>query len=532
MNVSKPLTGFQRALFQVSVFEWGLLAILVGSTWYYFWLMDDAFIYFRYIDNLLFLGRGLVYNQGEYVEGYTGPAWLLLLIPFRMLRLDYWTIVRSLAVSAALIYGLLFIRLNRGLSPPNVSTVNLPLAIAAGHYGIVEHFSSGLETPLVQLWSVLLALWMVRPKSVALQALAGLTPLIRPELALPSLICAIGTWISSRRFPLTYLVCTGVFVGGWLVFRVYYYADLLPNTYYLKGQTDWRQGLWYLASGVVGQWWVWLIPASWAIVFIFDNASNRGNQWSRLVMILAAVSVLIWVARIGGDMTYHRFLACPTTLFLCSIAGSAETFVARIKQTPLRSVSGVPLLVGAFGLSFISYPPSLVSHPLTNPKIVHWHKIAEGQWHRQHADLAPSPQRALQDKQLLAAYAEIKSKNEPQVRVLVDGWCRQGFVAPASYVINSFGLTDAILSRIDVGFLRPGHKLSGGAAYELAAIVRRSAGKREPGMFRRAVEIGRAPGWIKKSLSKIEIVEQKIYNRHRFSENLHLAFQLVGRIPM
>lgn len=532
MNVSKPLGGYQRAFLQVNVLEWVLLAILVASTWHYFWLMDDAFIYFRYIDNLLFLDRGLVYNQGEYVEGYTGPAWLLFLIPFRMLRLDYWTIVRSLAVAIAFIFGLLLIRLNRDLSPRGARIVNLPLAIAAGHYGIVAHFSSGLETPLVQLWSLLLALWTVRPQSVALQALAGLTPLIRPELALPALICAGGAWIRSRRFPLAYLVCTGVFVGGWLVFRVYYYADLLPNTYYLKGQTDWSQGLWYLASGVVWQWWVWLLPACWAVVFVLNNAGDSDNQLSSAVMIVAAGSVLIWVARIGGDMTYHRFLACPTTLLLCSVAGGAETLIARIKQTRLRSVFAVLLLVGAWGLSLASYPPTLASHPLTHPQVVHWHEIAEGQWHRQHEDLAPSPQRPLQDQQLLATYADIKAKNAPQVRVLVDGWCRNGFVAPSSYVINSFGLTDAILARIDVGFFRPGHKSSSGAAHELAAIVRRSGGKREPGMFRRAVEAGRAPRWVKNSLSKIEIVEQKIYNRHRFSENLHLALQSIGRIPM
>ena len=40
------------------------------------WYCDDAFITLRYADNLL-AGRGLVYNEGEYVEGYTPPLWLL-----------------------------------------------------------------------------------------------------------------------------------------------------------------------------------------------------------------------------------------------------------------------------------------------------------------------------------------------------------------------------------------------------------------------------------------------------------------------
>ncbi len=34
------------------------------------WTTDDAFVSFRYAQNLV-EGRGLVFNAGEYVEGYT-----------------------------------------------------------------------------------------------------------------------------------------------------------------------------------------------------------------------------------------------------------------------------------------------------------------------------------------------------------------------------------------------------------------------------------------------------------------------------
>ncbi|MEJ2085289.1 MAG: hypothetical protein P8Y44_06375, partial [Acidobacteriota bacterium] len=49
--------------------EWIALAVGIGLTLWYRWLLDDAFVYFRYIDNFLFLKIGLVYNQGEFVEG-------------------------------------------------------------------------------------------------------------------------------------------------------------------------------------------------------------------------------------------------------------------------------------------------------------------------------------------------------------------------------------------------------------------------------------------------------------------------------
>ena len=42
------------------------------------WLADDNFISFRYASNLVH-GNGLVYNAGEYVEGYTNLLWTLLI---------------------------------------------------------------------------------------------------------------------------------------------------------------------------------------------------------------------------------------------------------------------------------------------------------------------------------------------------------------------------------------------------------------------------------------------------------------------
>ena len=46
-----------------------------------------------------------------------------------------------------------------------------------------------------------------------------------------------------------------------------------------------------------------------------------------------------------------------------------------------------------------------------------------------------------------------------------------------------------------------------------------------PGMHRAAVEAGVAAPWIAANLESIELIERKIYNRHRFGENLALALR-------
>ena len=50
-----------------------LLAWFSSVAWF---LCDDAFISFRYARNLL-EGHGLVFNPGEYVEGYSNFLWVL-----------------------------------------------------------------------------------------------------------------------------------------------------------------------------------------------------------------------------------------------------------------------------------------------------------------------------------------------------------------------------------------------------------------------------------------------------------------------
>jgi arabinofuranosyltransferase len=54
-------------------------AVAIGvMAFSYLKLVDDAYISFRYAHNLV-EGEGLVFNPGEYVEGYTNLLWTLLM---------------------------------------------------------------------------------------------------------------------------------------------------------------------------------------------------------------------------------------------------------------------------------------------------------------------------------------------------------------------------------------------------------------------------------------------------------------------
>ncbi|MEE2886561.1 MAG: hypothetical protein VX951_03930, partial [Planctomycetota bacterium] len=57
-----------------------IAAITLGLVHAYslFWTCDDAFISFRYSDNLI-EGKGLRYNAVEKVEGYSNFLWTILI---------------------------------------------------------------------------------------------------------------------------------------------------------------------------------------------------------------------------------------------------------------------------------------------------------------------------------------------------------------------------------------------------------------------------------------------------------------------
>ena len=79
--------------YRINFIEWSCLFLGLLLIFRYRWLIDDSFIYFRYIDNFLFLKIGLVYNQGEFVEGFSSPAWLILFSFFRMFHTFVFIII-------------------------------------------------------------------------------------------------------------------------------------------------------------------------------------------------------------------------------------------------------------------------------------------------------------------------------------------------------------------------------------------------------------------------------------------------------
>ena len=292
------------------------------------WLADDSFISFRYAKNLVD-GLGLVYNAGEYVEGYTNLLWTLMM-------------AASMAAGAApeaasQVLGILcWLALAGALlawSRHRASHAGLAfLPLAAALVLIVEDFqvwaTGGLETSLFALLStsgLLLVAAGRRPRRhlVAAAVLLGLAMMTRPDGAIFAAIAVFAAWSndegttrSDRLADVGCIVVPLVLIGTALVvFKLSYYGDLFPTAFYSRSALDpyYDQGLFYVYLFFKHNWAVLALVAfaAWSIT---RRGSTRIDR-SRAIFGSAFIGFTLYVIHSGGDFMYARRLI-PAVPFL------------------------------------------------------------------------------------------------------------------------------------------------------------------------------------------------------------------------
>jgi len=515
------------------------LALVVGMPLvvHFAWVMDDAFVYFRYVDNLLFLGRGLVYNPGEYVEGFSSPLWTLLLIPLRAIGPNWWTIVRLVGVLAFVATWAASQRVQRETAPdaPAVGVPHLWFALA---YGPLSGFTSGLETPLVQLLAPVYAWFLLRPRDRVPQVLVGLSPLVRPEFLVPLVLASAWAVVRHRVRPGWTLGVAVGSLGGWLGFRILYYAALVPNTFPLKDGVWWSQGWQYLRDTAGPYHIPWLLLAGAILAGWRWRRDGMGPDRVALVGI-AALSAL-YTVRVGGDFLHYRTLAFPLGLAMCALAGLPELALAR-RSPPGRSVGTGLVALGLGTLLFTARPAQLTELPFTlcrfpyggraelEGKIRAREGIEDAMVHRVQPDLKFDPWGDGDALELKDTMRDAPGGVTPGVTS--DFWCNRIYRRWNDRVIHSLGLTDPILAHLDVEAERPGHKwMLYPLSLELAALRDRHG--LDPEAFDRAVAAGDAPPWVAANLPTLRHLAQRMHNRHRPLENLRLALTDPGRVTL
>jgi hypothetical protein len=281
----------------------------------FFSLFDDALISMRYARNLV-EGHGLVWNPGEPpVEGYTNLLWTLWMALLHLPGVPESKISLLVRLSGATLVALNLLAVGtvaRMLAPGRRTVLYGAVWLTVFSFATLFWGISGLEVGLVTLLTTAaagLALRLERGDSRwALPLLAvvlSLALLTRPDtLALCAVVLLYAglTAPAERRGPVLLALGGAVAVTllGLVAFRLLYYGDPLPNTYYLKLQgadlpTRLTRGL--IALGSVGVNLLYL-PVALALAYF---GFERPRQAGPYLLAGLVVGHCAYSAYAGGD---------------------------------------------------------------------------------------------------------------------------------------------------------------------------------------------------------------------------------------
>ncbi|HUD72785.1 MAG TPA: hypothetical protein VMQ62_12570, partial [Dongiaceae bacterium] len=381
------------------------------------------------------------------------------------------------------------------------------------------------------------------------QVAVGLSPLVRPELALAWLL-VVG-WIAwTRRRPPWIIVTSGVVANGaWLLFRAIYYADLFPTTFYLKCRTSPIQGLIYLHDTFGPyQLYLWLTFGLLAL-YLARSAGweERAVTRTRFALLAVAFVMTAYVVAIGGDARHFRYLAFPVLLGAFAFGGLVE---GQYRAWGWRPVPYLPALVGV-GLALMAaggHPRQVSEIPLYHllppgggppPDLAIVDGIADADLHRFHAELPPlSPWSAGDAIEMRPNYEAWRRDGgvDPPRSVNAEYLCWFHYRHFDEWSVHGFGLTDVVLARSRGDARpddRPGHRMALlDRSREEAAILSRAGLPPRAGVYRAAVEAGAAPAWVRANLPVIELLEKKIYGPRDAWESLRLATHVAERVDL
>jgi len=321
-----------------------LAAAVLGGVawgWHLAWLGDDAFISFRYADNLA-KGHGLVFNPGERVEGYTNFLWTLLLSGFIAVGADPGQVAMVLSLlSFAALIALVPRLLRQVQSSAPVAVISVAALVTAAQYTLGSYATSGLETMFAALLAAVAVLLALHGALLFAGAAGIAATLAHPDHSIlyASLGLAILLDPKRRRGLLRYALPFIVVYLPYFAWRWNYYGEFFPNTYYAKSAdlTYFEQGWVYVASFAIGSG-LWLS----APLVAFGLWRTRNTLFGRYLLVAIPLFVL-YIAKIGGDFMYGR-LFCPLIVPLLVVAEVGWRALLR-EGRPVFAAAGLSALV-------------------------------------------------------------------------------------------------------------------------------------------------------------------------------------------
>ncbi len=292
------------------------------------WTNDDAYISYRYAENLR-AGKGLVFNPGEKVEGFSNFLWVIILTSFNFLGISPLLTSKILSFCLSWLSILLIFKTALVLGLDKFSACFCALAFSFSS-SLAYFAMSGLETifytlllllsvfinekyeqepnkkSLFLLYSALLAAALTRPEGLLFLLMSSGYHLLKKIIS--------GKGIRLKNILQIQLL--SLFSYAFLILiRYWYYGDLLPNTFYAKPLGTFVEiGYSAFFSNFINA----LFSGSFLLIPILFLFTKRRYLTKFLYPLLFCIGQIVFMSYAGDWMTFGRFFmpVLPVVLVL------------------------------------------------------------------------------------------------------------------------------------------------------------------------------------------------------------------------
>ncbi|MGW0532101.1 hypothetical protein [Streptomyces sp. NPDC003032] len=309
------------------------------------WMSDDGHIYVRTVRQVL-AGNGPVFNAGERAESSTGTLWQWLLVAAGAPGSDIATAAMygGLLLTAAgfALAGVAALRVHGDDNGDAGAGAGARFLLPCGALVLLalppvwDFATSGLETGLATCW--IAGAWLAlvaRPRTLPTCAVLGLGPLVRPELALVSVVFLAAQWAVARpswRGALAGAGVAGALPISYEIFRMGYYGHLVPLPGVTKeaSRSLWGRGADYLWD-FTGPYVLWL-PLLMVVAAVLASRREQGRvvmavpasgrARGRVVVaapVVAGALCWVYVIKVGGDFMHGRMFLPGLLLMLLPV---------------------------------------------------------------------------------------------------------------------------------------------------------------------------------------------------------------------
>ncbi len=302
------------------------------------WVVDDAYITFRTVDNFL-NGYGLTWNIDERVQAYTHPLWMFVVTLFHFITHEFFFTVILLSLIISMAAVLIGFKTTIG-SRQDVwwKSILLTLALIASK-SFIDYSSSGLENPLSCLIAATFFYLYLPTKNehpvderkiewlLFLASLAFVNRMDTVILFMPAIAWLLYMLLKKSKLRRFFQI---VFVSTlpatlWLAFSLIYYGFPYPNTAYAKSISTGFPLLWKIQRGIEYQFnslsWD---TASYAMMLVALWLTFKKRSFVNLIAMMGIVLYMMYTIFTGASATHMsgRFYAVP--LFIIIIISVKE----------------------------------------------------------------------------------------------------------------------------------------------------------------------------------------------------------------